>query len=427
MENERFYELDGTVLSSYHGREEAPQLPEGITGIGMLAFADNEDVLQVRIPETVTDIGDYAFDECLYLARVDLPAGLKTIGESAFRCAAIRTIDLPAGLEKLRGDAFYACPLHHITIPGSIGTVEYTTFYECSSLKRVVLEEGIHTIDTAAFGQCTALEEITIPDSVQQISRTAFIGCANLREVHASENWMREHPRLLLRILASTEYCGDLIAGIDPALAYCMEDGVLTYYLGHEEDLVIDPNWGVREIGPYALAYREGLRSVQIPEGVRTIGKGAFCCCVGLERVQLPESLQQIGEEAFSYCGIHQLRLPGGLQQIGENAFRRSELEELVIPGGVAQICEGTASNCRNLRRVELLPGVRQVNVWAFSHCCRLQEVVIPDSADRIHPESFANSPVRRFRVSDHWKRTHPDAYRYLMDYSIRALKKSIL
>jgi hypothetical protein len=53
-------------------------------------------------------------------------------------------------------------------------------FCECSSLKNVILPDGLDVIYNFAFASCPALSSIIIPESVIWIVSYAFEGCDSL-------------------------------------------------------------------------------------------------------------------------------------------------------------------------------------------------------------------------------------------------------
>lgn len=57
-----------------------------------------------------------------------------------------------------------------------------------SSIKSVVIEEGVTSIGNYAFNACSGLTSVTIPNSVTSIGRSAFYGCTNLKTVYNNSN-----------------------------------------------------------------------------------------------------------------------------------------------------------------------------------------------------------------------------------------------
>ena len=62
----------------------------------------------------------------------------------------------------------------------------------CTSLKTVIIPDGVMEIGWGAFRGCTSLESICIPASVTSIRVVAFNGCTSLREIRyagTKEQW----------------------------------------------------------------------------------------------------------------------------------------------------------------------------------------------------------------------------------------------
>lgn len=66
-----------------------------------------------------------------------------------------------------------------VNIPGTVTKTSASCFRDCTSLKSIILNEGIEDIVAGTF-QCTAVEEIKFPKSLQTIRKYALNGCTNL-------------------------------------------------------------------------------------------------------------------------------------------------------------------------------------------------------------------------------------------------------
>ncbi len=184
----------------------------------------DKDITEAVIPRTVggvpvTAIGFCAFDGCTELKSVTFPE----FDYDAW-------LNDERGLEEIGSNAFMSCTaLTEITIPASVKTICHGAFYRCSSLKKVMLEEGpgyppylepcvfasctslteiprvryaseslfdgcealtylpitddVTSIDESCFAHCTSLTEVVIPRSVTSIEQLAFRSCHNLKKV----------------------------------------------------------------------------------------------------------------------------------------------------------------------------------------------------------------------------------------------------
>ena len=55
-----------------------------------------------------------------------------------------------------------------------------------SSIRKVIIDEGVTSIGTGAFINCIGLNEVTIGNSVARIGDSAFFGCSGLRTINYS-------------------------------------------------------------------------------------------------------------------------------------------------------------------------------------------------------------------------------------------------
>lgn len=127
------------------------------------------------------------------------------------------------------------------------GTVEIGSLaFARSSLRRIVLPQGLTTIDYAAFYHCDNLKEVVIPDTVTHIDTKAF----------AFTPWLTDFYE------GNSSVEGDfLIVG----------DGILLAYRGQED-------------------------TIFIPEGVKYIAPDAFLGLEDYNKIEYPDSFIQSGE-----------------------------------------------------------------------------------------------------------------------------------
>lgn len=185
------------------------RIPESVTKIGKVAFANCLNLKEITIPNSVTSIGDAAFQSCLALTKVKMSENITYIGSSAFSscedlkelniprrvkyigtyafngCTSLTDIVIPEGVESLGIFALGDCiNLVSATIPKSVTTMEAGTFKNCSNLRNVTLTDGLTVIGQSMFDGCTGLESITIPASVTKLGYEAFKGCTGLKDIY---------------------------------------------------------------------------------------------------------------------------------------------------------------------------------------------------------------------------------------------------
>ena len=131
------------------------------------------------------------------LVNVELSNNIKAILEGAFRdCTKLKTIS-GSSVEHIERRAFSGCTSLESfnfpnlkTIGGGDGPDPDEVFQGCTSLKSVILPQGLARIGEKAFMNCTSLESITIPASIVFIGQedniersSVFTNCPLLKNI----------------------------------------------------------------------------------------------------------------------------------------------------------------------------------------------------------------------------------------------------
>ncbi|GHT21701.1 hypothetical protein AGMMS4957_10830 [Bacteroidia bacterium] len=255
-----------------------------------------------------------------------------------------------------------------LTISGTGAMVNYNVYeappwYDMSSIKTVVINEGVTSIGNYAFSICNSLTSVTIPNSVTSIGDYAFGWCIGLTSVTI--------PNSVTSIGKDAFYrCSGLTS-------------------------VTIPN-SVTSIGDYAFSYCSGLTSVTIGNSVTSIGEAAFRDCIGLTSVTIPNSVTSIGKDAFYYCsGLTSVTIPNSVTSIGGAAFWYcSNLTSVTISGTGAMAnytSESSPWTFVSIKTVVINEGVTSIGNYAFSICSSLTSVTIPESVTSIGDYAFAD------------------------------------
>ena len=110
-----------------------------------------------------------------------------TIADEAFyNCSSIKSVIISEGITEIGIAAFSNCfSLENITIPKGVDHINSYTLGGCCNLTNITLSESLTTIDANAFASCTSLASITLPESLTTIGANAFASCTSLALLQA--------------------------------------------------------------------------------------------------------------------------------------------------------------------------------------------------------------------------------------------------
>ena len=290
---------------------------------------------KVTVEPGVTYIGSYAFNRCYSLATVSFGTA-ETIGKAAFA----------------------SCALTEITVPGTVRTVGDSSFASISSLRTVILQEGIETVEGSAFYNCTSLESIVLPGTVKTLGSQAFMKCSSLRSAELE--------------------CAVTALGTETFLNCISLRSVVL------------PS-GLRTIGTGIFEGCASLESAVLPSGLTSIGMNAFKGCISLKSMDIPAGVTTIEREIFDGCAsMKSIGIPAGVTAIGSEAFEGcASLVSVTLPSGLTAIDESAFSGCTSLESIDIPAGVTAIWGRSFEGCTSLKFAGIPASVTEIQDDAF--------------------------------------
>ena len=272
-----------TYFKYIYGFSDTPKWNVDINGIrydlthkgeheALVKGTTNDGIQEITIPPTVEYEGiSYAVkciapeafkgNNTLVSLKIPEPSNLVEIGESAFmECTSLKTAEFPASLEKMGKRMFENCTaLETLALnSGKPDSIDYHFCYNCTSLKKLVIPEGIKLIKLVAFYNCTNLEEVVFPVSLETIEGNAFSNCYKLR------SFVKKGP---IRMIAREAF----------ANCYRMELVDIAPF--------IDNNTKVKEF--YYINKGKGIEGYVY---LHIIGRKAFSNCVSLKTFYLRET-----------------------------------------------------------------------------------------------------------------------------------------
>ena len=185
------FDKEKTELLRYPvGRQGVYRIPDGVTGIGKLAFSGCGNLTGLTIPDSVTSIGESAFQGCTGITTLMIPGSVTSIGEGAFSdCSSLTSLTIPDSVTSIGEWAFSHCSsLTSLTIPDSVTSIGKRVLSDCSSLTSLHIGNGVTDIPDWEFTDLSSLTNVYIGNSVTSIGGWAFSGCGNLTSIHLGDS-----------------------------------------------------------------------------------------------------------------------------------------------------------------------------------------------------------------------------------------------
>lgn len=234
---------------------------------------------------------------------------------------------------------FFNSSIKSVIIEEGVTSIGDYAFYACASLTSITIPNTVMSIGLASFSGCKSLEKINIPYSVINIDATAFTGCSSLAELNVdtnSHNYLSEN-----------------------GILFNKNKTVLIKYPENKINTVYTIPDSVNSIKAYAFSNSERLTNIIIPNSVTNIGYAAFVNCTGLLEIILPDNLNYISDYTFQNC---------------------VNLTNMMIPNGVTTIGYAAFNNCTGMTSIVVSDSVTFIDDYAFNNCIGLTSMTIPAS-----------------------------------------------
>lgn len=299
--------------------------------------------------------------------------------------SSIKQIVIKEGVTSVSEKAFYNCPAASISLPSTLTEIERYAFAKCVQLTEIVIPTKVTVIPDLAFEQCSSLSTVTLPDTVVEIGSDAFSNCSRLSSINM--------PAKLSTIKSN-------------AFAVCSSLTEITL-----------PE-GVTEIGWYAFSNCSCLSSVTLPKNLRCIADGTFYKCTNLTAITIPAAVERIDAEAFYQCEqLAQLTLAQGsaLQYIGEKAFEScsSITAEISFPASLTEIDDRAfyyAGRTTGGLNIEFSEGLTRIGSMAFTES-GIRSATLPSSLKTIGSSAFSGSALRSVEIKEGLTAIHSETF----------------
>lgn len=157
---------DGTCFAAFLDSPTAI-IPNGVTYIGIGAFASSTKMASVQFPESVTKIGHISFAYVSNLRTIVLPPSLRELSSfSFFMCDDLKSVFIPEGIVEIPFECFRYCDIEEISFPSSLRAIREDAFHAGMTMDYLALPEGLEILESGAFA--TAVEMIHLPSTLKE-------------------------------------------------------------------------------------------------------------------------------------------------------------------------------------------------------------------------------------------------------------------
>lgn len=345
--------IDGWAFNNCSSIEEIT-LPASMESIGIEAFIGCSSLKTVKLPDYVDKLGLGVFDDCTSLEVLEIPGTWGTVdlafanvsaGQKATR---IKNLVLNEGIKEI--------------------VTEYSGMIS-DSLESIIIPESVEFIGDRSFGELLTLKSVTIlnPDCLIEGRPINTISYDNTEPVV---------------IYGYKDSSAKMYADFNSNIFLDVEKDYTSYgmYL-HSSDsyyaLDTDGELTVTSFGSFtadipefdAYLYNVGLvKKATVDNGIKVINNGLFYDHLFMSEVTLPDTVTDIGQYAFARCdALKTISLPNSVEVISEHAFNRSGLVSITIPKSVSELNTNVFEDCFSLQSITFegdTPVVGDTEYW---------------------------------------------------------------
>ena len=363
--------------------------PEVLAICHAQGWATNDSYMTAAEAAAVTDIGTaFQSSNIKHFEEFEYFTGVTTLASYAiYGCKSLQKLSFPESITSFGYVSIAYNPLiEELILPPNVSSLGGDLLSGNSSLKRLVLNEGLTTIPFLGYGN-TKLTELNLPSTIKAVSWGSAV-LNSITDITFNNDYTSTDGKSPLAFDKHMTSLKRLHA--NGSSTYVEKEGVL--YSSDGVTLVRVP-----------VSFAEFV----IPEGIVNIGVMAFANSL-ITNVTIPNSCINVLNRAFNASDIQSVDFKniisiGGyafegcsnlktidwktVETVGDGAFGNSGITgELVIPETVTTVGNRAFQNCNQLlKAVFNSPTSTNHGVSFFSGCSSLEEVIFGDKVKRIN------------------------------------------
>ena len=258
----------------------------------------------------------------------------------------VKSIVIGDGITKIDNQEFSGYEsVTSVSIADSVKEICYDSFRYCSSLKEIKLPKNLEIIGHDAFNNCTSLEEITIPASVYFIDRVPFRGSENIKSYNVDSSNKN----------------------------FTSVNGVL--YNKQKTTIVRYPSSST-------------ATEFTIGKDVKEIYNGAFEGSKNIKKFKVEKG-------NTNFVTVNGVLYSKDLTRLIAYPPADSSVTEFAVPQSVTSIDLGAFSQSKYLKKVYILPEIKEIKMHTFYNCSNLEEVYFSKTINYVSENAFDKCNVK--------------------------------
>ena len=369
----------GEVLVGYKGNvPETIVVKDGTVKIADNAFGECShfsSVKKISVPKSLKEIGIVDFSSTIWYDN--LPDGPIYLGNILLTYKGTMpdntSFTVKDGTTQIRTDFFYYnSGLSAISIPNTVERVDYIS--KCANLKELVLPSGVKYF--GGITSCPNLKKLVIPNNVTTVGECSGLNGTTVY-LDSDLNKAAYYDQYSLGGGVISSGSGMFVKSVTQTSEGAISGDDVRVVLGNNVTIVDK--------------LREGVSSVEIPEGVKIINLDAIKSSQ-LKSITIPSTITHIGainnselqyltiRDINSWCKIDFNNSKSNSLKNATVFLNREELSHLVIPKGVITISDYAFSNCKTTKKITLPVGIVSLGKGAFNGCENVREIYVHEA-----------------------------------------------